>query len=90
MPVQAPAAKPKPVKRTALRAPEPEREHPPAAPLVLAQAPRPPLAEPAYVQPRCLDCGIVEAVREIEQKGEGSWIGPVAGGIGGAILPERA
>jgi outer membrane lipoprotein SlyB len=28
-------------------------------------------------------------VHEIEQKGEGSWMGPVAGGVGGAILGKQ-
>ena len=59
------------------------------APVVDAQ-PRPaPVAQAPAVQPKCLDCGTVEAVREIEQKGEGSWIGPVAGGVGGAILGKQ-
>jgi outer membrane lipoprotein SlyB len=102
-PVPAPAAKPKPVKKAAVRAaaPEPARDYAqdefmrgqsarqPHAPVVLTQAPQPPLAQAPSVQPKCLDCGTVEAVREIEQKGEGSWIGPVAGGVGGAILGKQ-
>ena len=75
-PGATPVAKPRPVRKVALRAAAPEQ-----APVVLTQAPA--------VQPRCLDCGTVEAVREIEQKGEGSWIGPVAGGVGGAILGKQ-
>jgi outer membrane lipoprotein SlyB len=35
------------------------------------------------------DFGTVQAVREVKQKGEGSWIGPVAGGIGGAVLGSQ-
>ena len=94
-PGSTPVPKPKPVKKVAVRAaaPEPARDYAqdefmrgqsarqPQAPVVLTQAPA--------VQPRCLDCGTVEAVREIEQKGEGSWIGPVAGGVGGAILGKQ-
>jgi outer membrane lipoprotein SlyB len=37
----------------------------------------------------CPDCGVVEAVRAIEQPGEGSWIGTVAGGVGGAVLGSQ-
>jgi len=86
-PVSAPAAKPKQVKKAAVKAAAPEPL--PPAPVVLAQAPQPPLAEPSIAQSKCFDCGIVEAVREIEQKGDGSWIGPVAGGVGGAILGKQ-
>ena len=80
-----PAAKPKPVKKAAVRAAAPQQQ----APFILSQAPQPPLAQAPAVQPKCVDCGTVEAVREIEQKGEGSWIGPVAGGVGGAILGKQ-
>lgn len=102
-PASAPAALPKPVKKPVVRtaAPAPVRDFgqdeftrgQPApqqqAPVILSQAPQPPLAQAPAVQPKCLDCGLVEAVREIEQKGEGSWIGPVAGGVGGAILGKQ-
>lgn len=40
-------------------------------------------------QAKCLECGTVEAVREIEQKAEGSGLGAVAGGVGGAILGNQ-
>ena len=60
------------------------------APLFTPAPPAPPAPGPAPVaQAKCADCGTVEAVREIEQKGEGSWIGPVAGGVGGAILGKQ-
>ena len=93
--VPAAAAKPKPVKKAAMpvTAPSPAPDFAqgdftsgppvtqPQSPILLSQAPA--------VKPICLDCGTVEAVREIEQKGEGSWIGPVAGGVGGAILGKQ-
>ena len=86
-PVQAPAAKPRPVKKVAWReaAPEHERAPLPQAPLVLTH----PQAQAPASRPICFDCGTVEAVREIEEKGQGSWIGPVAGGVGGAILGKQ-
>ena len=67
---------------------------PAPAPAPAATLPPPPVAvapTPASVveAPKCLDCGVVESVREVEQKGEGSWMGPVAGGIGGAILGKQ-
>lgn len=37
----------------------------------------------------CYDCGTVESVREVEQKGEGTGLGAVAGGIGGLILGNQ-
>ena len=88
-PVQAPAAKPRPVKKVALREAAPEHDHErarlPQAPLVLTH----PQAQAPASRPICFDCGTVEAVREIEEKGKGSWIGPVAGGVGGAILGKQ-
>ena len=100
---EAPAAKPAPkpvVKKVAkpavqARAPEPVREvvreeyRPVAQPQPIAQAPAPVYAPQPMAQARCLDCGEVAAVTAIEQKGEGSWIGPVAGGVGGAILGKQ-
>lgn len=96
---QAPAAKPKPVKKAPLRTAAVERENArenerereydrergidrDRAPVVLAQAPAP-------ARPVCRDCGTIESVREIEEKGKGSWMGPVAGGVGGAILGKQ-
>lgn len=37
----------------------------------------------------CYDCGTVESMREVEQKGEGTGLGAVAGGIGGLILGNQ-
>lgn len=46
-----------------------------------------PTAPPA---PRiCANCGSVEAVNVIEQKGEGSGLGAVAGGVAGALLGNQ-
>jgi len=99
---EAPAAKPAPkpaAKKVAqpavqARAPEPVREfaQEPVRPAPLPQpvAQSAPAALPELVaQVKCLDCGEIAAVNAIEQKGEGSWIGPVAGGVGGAILGKQ-
>lgn len=40
----------------------------------------------AAVAAKCLDCGVVQSVREIEAKGTGSGIGAVAGGVAGAVV----
>ena len=38
------------------------------------------------MKPLCYDCGVIESVREIEKKGEGSGLGAVAGGVAGGLL----
>ncbi len=38
---------------------------------------------------RCKDCGVVESVRVMERKGEGSGVGAVAGGVDGGILGNQ-
>lgn len=56
---------------------------PPApAPVVVAQAPAAPKA-------LCNDCGVIESVREVEQKGEGSGLGAAAGGVLGGVLGHQ-
>lgn len=91
---EAPAAKPAPrpaVKKTpkpAVQARAPEEFHPVALPQPVAQ-PAPAAVPQPVAQAICLDCGEVAAVNAVEQKGEGSWIGPVAGGVGGAILGKQ-
>ena len=83
-PKKKPAAKPAEPVRVASSEPAPL---PAPVPAPAAAAPPPPAV--AAEAPKCLDCGIVESVREVEQKGESSWMGPVAGGIGGAILGKQ-
>lgn len=34
---------------------------------------------------KCVDCGTIQSVREIDTKGEGSGIGAVVGAVGGAV-----
>lgn len=43
----------------------------------------------AVAAPVCANCGVVEAVNVVEQKGEGSYIGMIAGGVAGAVLGSQ-
>ncbi len=88
-PPAAPAAKPKPVKKAVVRAAAPAPQAPVFQEPAPAVLPQPPLAQAPAAKPVCPDCATVEAVREIEQQGEGTWMGPVAGGVGGAILGKQ-
>ncbi len=38
---------------------------------------------------KCVDCGIVQSVREVEAKGEGSGIGAVGGAVVGGVLGNQ-
>ena len=55
------------------------------------QAPAPtPAPAPAIAPKRvCSDCGVVESMREVEKKGEGTGLGAVAGGVGGLIVGHQ-
>lgn len=37
----------------------------------------------------CVDCGVVEAINVVEVKGQGSYLGPIAGGVAGALLGSQ-
>jgi len=56
-----------------------------AAPQV---APAPPPPAPVAA-PKCMDCGVVEAVQEVEVKGQGTGAGAVAGGVAGAVIGNQ-
>ena len=65
---------------------------------VIARAPVPPgpIAEtPAEAQarpvakPACATCGVIEQVRTVEQKGDGTGLGAAAGGLTGAVLGKN-
>ena len=43
----------------------------------------------AAAQPSCADCGVVQSIRAVEQKGEGSGVGLVAGGVVGGVLGHQ-
>lgn len=92
---------PPPVKEQA--APQSTRQGQPAAPAprkTVSEAPKKaPASEPVRVAsappappaaPRvCANCGTVEAVNVIQQQGEGSGLGAVAGGVAGALLGNQ-
>jgi outer membrane lipoprotein SlyB len=44
---------------------------------------------PAVAAARCTDCGVVDSVRAVEVKGEGSGLGAVAGGVLGGVLGNQ-
>lgn len=46
-------------------------------------------AQPAPAPAICLNCGTIESIVEKTQKGEGTGIGAVAGGVGGALLGSQ-
>lgn len=46
-------------------------------------------APPPAVAARCADCGVVDSVRAVEVKGEGSGLGVVAGGVLGGVLGNQ-
>jgi outer membrane lipoprotein SlyB len=92
-PVKAEAAAPQPAARqTQPAAPAPRKtvseapkKAPPSEPVRVASAPPAPPAAPRV----CANCGTVEAVNAIQQQGEGSGIGAVAGGVAGALLGNQ-
>jgi len=57
----------------------------------LAAAPKeaPASAAAAATAPACPECGVVVAVSETERAGEGTALGMIAGGVGGAILGNQ-
>ena len=44
---------------------------------------------PAATRAVCTDCGVVQSVRYVEQKGEASGLGAVAGGVIGGVLGHQ-
>lgn len=46
-------------------------------------------AASALAQSTCKDCGTVQAVRYVEEKGKGSGLGAVAGGVVGGVLGHQ-
>jgi outer membrane lipoprotein SlyB len=89
-----PAPQPKPVARKTV-APKPvEAPKTIEEPVRIAYEPPPPppVAAPAPVAAApavCHDCGVVAAVRTVEQPGEGSGIGAVVGGVAGGAAGSQ-
>ncbi len=79
--------------------PNPAREHAKPAPAVARSAPPPadagpaaPPSSPRHVAdapPPCRDCGVIEYVEAVQQKGEASGIGAVGGAILGGVLGHQ-
>lgn len=76
-PANAPAAAAKPAE------PAPARKVAAAKPAQKAAS------QPATAPAICANCGIIESIVEKTQKGEGTGIGAVAGGVGGALLGSQ-
>src|SRR4051812_18199652 len=47
------------------------------------------IATSAFAQNVCNDCGVVQSMRYVEQKGEGSGLGLIAGGVAGGVLGHQ-
>lgn len=58
----------------------------PSAPASSAKSAKPRLAAGSA---SCADCGVVESIRAVESKGQGSGLGAVAGGVVGGILGNQ-
>jgi outer membrane lipoprotein SlyB len=88
-PEVVPAPKPRTVKKPVVRVAAPAAESlPPAAPVATPVSHAPAPAAYPVAQARS-DLGVVESVREVKEKGDPTWMGPVAGGIGGAVLGSQ-
>ncbi len=87
------ARRAKPVEQAARPDEEPVRTVRDEAPVRVAQNDPAPRYEPARraepAKPSCYDCGVIESVREIEKKGQGSGLGAVAGGVAGGVLGHQ-
>jgi len=61
-----------------------------AAILVLALAAS--VASTAHAQaskPKCADCGVIQSMRYVEEKGQGSGVGAVTGGVIGGVVGHQ-
>lgn len=47
------------------------------------------LATAVGAQPACPDCGVVQSIRQVEQQGQASGVGLVAGGVVGGVLGHQ-
>lgn len=54
---------------------------------LVAAASQPPVAR--QVARRCVDCGVIEAINLVEVKGEGSYLGKIAGGLAGIVVGNQ-
>jgi outer membrane lipoprotein SlyB len=47
------------------------------------------LPMPALSQGKCADCGVVQSMRYVEEKGQASGVGAVAGGVVGGVIGHQ-
>ena len=47
------------------------------------------VASNVYAQGNCVDCGVVQSMRYVQEKGQGSGLGLVAGGVVGGVLGHQ-
>lgn len=80
-----PAGQPVPTQEAA--APEAKPIDKPVAKVAPKASPAP--APRVAAAPVCHDCGVIESVRAVTKKGEGSGVGAVAGGVIGAALGNQ-
>ncbi|WP_341893473.1 glycine zipper 2TM domain-containing protein [Variovorax sp. YR752] len=80
-----PASQPVPAQEAA--APEAKPVEKPVARVATKANPAP--APKVAAAPVCQSCGVVESVRSVTKKGEGSGVGAVAGGVIGAALGNQ-
>lgn len=80
---KAAEAQPEPAAGRAARAP---RDKPAAK---STSAKRAEMAEPPPPANVCGNCGVITAIRTVEQAGEGSGLGAIAGGVAGALLGSQ-
>jgi outer membrane lipoprotein SlyB len=67
----------------AANTPEPVRAKARAAPARVASS------APAQASNKCAECGVVESVREVDVKGQGSGLGAVGGAVVGGVLGNQ-
>lgn len=79
-PEEKPAAKPKPVAKPVHSA---AAEKPAAKATAAEESPKKEQA------PVCDNCGVISAIRTVEQAGEGSGLGAIAGGVVGGLLGHQ-
>ena len=86
---KAVAKRPKPAEPAVRPAEEPLKTSTAQAPVMVAQLPPQPAPAIEPAKPVCHDCGVIESVREIEKKGEGSGLGAAVGGVAGGVLGRQ-
>lgn len=85
-PTPAPARKTHVATRPPVRsaAANSERSAPPESQGAYSEPPR-----PAPAAAICRECGVIESVQEVDQKGEGTGLGAIAGGVLGGLLGSQ-